>query len=229
LRVLPNYPAAYRQQAEALLRLKRSPEAGQALDRYLKAGGKQTPEVYLARGLIHSQLKEHPAAVAAYTQALLRKEEGEAGKAGAAEALTQRGWAYLKGEAPRMALGDFEEAIKLRPGHAPSFCGRGHALVLLGRVTEAVRDGEEALRLKGGAEQEVLVACIFARAATLLNLTNRPSGRQEYEGRAVDLLCRALHRVPEDQRAAFWQKRILSEPALSTIRRHPRVSRLFKG
>ena len=53
-------PEAYRQRAEVLLALGgRNKEAGEALDRYLKLGGKPTPEVHRARGLLHARRREY--------------------------------------------------------------------------------------------------------------------------------------------------------------------------
>ena len=160
----------------------------------------------------------------AYNRALMLKTD--------AETLTQRGWAFLQLEAPRLALADFEAALKLRPEHASSLCGRGHARVLLGQVSEAVRDGEAALRLRRTAEQELLAACIYARAAGLLSLTQRTPGRPApeapYEERAAELVCKALRRVPEEKRAAYWRTHIQPEPALKAIRRHPKVVRLAR-
>jgi tetratricopeptide (TPR) repeat protein len=226
LKLQPDYPPAHRQRAQALLKLKRYQEAGQALDRYLRHG---TPaaEVYLARGLIHSHFREYRNAVRMYGLALLFGED--------AEALTQRGWAYLQLEAPWLALDDFEVAERLRPKHAASLCGRGHALVLLGRLSESVRAGEEALRQKGTENGELLVACIYARAARLLAATpgkgkrgrERPEAR--YEERAAELLDAALRRVPAAERAAYWREHVQAEPALAALRRHPRVVRLAAG
>jgi tetratricopeptide (TPR) repeat protein len=232
LAIRPTYAPAHRQQAETLLKLNRWREAGQALDRYLAHC--KTPlapanaTVYLARGLIHSELREHGRAVDAYTRALMLRPE----PVRRAEALAQRGWTYLKLESPALALGDFEEAVQLRPAHASSLCGRAHAKVQLGKVSEAVSDAEAALKLDGGTEQELRVACIYARAARLLSLTapSRQRGTARPEARcregAVSLVCHALGRLSEAERSAYWHRRIVNEPALEAIRRHPRVAAL---
>src|SRR5262249_54093942 len=154
-----------------LLKLGRYREAGAALDRCLAhskvALTPANARVYLARGLIHAQLGEQARAVDTYSRALLLETAPDR----LAEALTQRGWAYLKLESPRLALNDFEEAVKRRPGHAGSRCGRGLARVQLGQVVEAVHDAEAALKLDGSVAQELLAACVFARAAARLALT----------------------------------------------------------
>ena len=224
LALQPDFPDAHLQRAETLRKEKRYRKAGQALDGYLKRG-KPDAKSYLVRGLIHNHLREHEAAVGAFNRALMLATD--------ADTLTQRGWTFLQLEAPRLALADFDASLKLRPAHASSLCGRGHARVLLGQVSEGVADGEAALRLKGEEGQELLVACIYARAAGLLALTQPGKGRTgpetRYEKRAAELVCQALSRVPREEREAYWRKHIQSEPALPPIRRHLKVLRLAPG
>ena len=81
----------------------------------------------------------------------------------------RRGWAYL-GESSKLALHDFDEAIKLDPRDSDLYNGRGYARALLGDFSGAVADAEQALRL-GGAGLELRArlalnynaACIYAR------------------------------------------------------------------
>jgi tetratricopeptide (TPR) repeat protein len=225
LAIQPRFPDAHRQRAQTLLEQNRLSEAGQALDRYLahtKAFVKDDAAAYLARGVIHNQLREFTQAVDKLTRALMLRND--------AETLTQRGWAYLQLDAPRIALADFDASLKLRPTHATSLCGRGTARVLLGQMTAGVADAEAALRLQVNAEHELLAACIYARAAGLLALTQRKRGavrpEAHYEELAAEVLCKALSRVPDKERGAFWKKHVEREPALEAIRRHPLVTRL---
>jgi tetratricopeptide (TPR) repeat protein len=230
LAVRPHYPPAHRQRAQTLMKLKKYREAGEALDRYLKYG-EPVPEVYLARGMIHGHLREHASAVEAYTRALMLKADPKSTTH--AEALKGRGWAFLQLEAPRLALADFEAALKQRPADVKALCGRGNARVLRGQVSEAVRDAREALRLAGKGEVELQAACIYARAAGLLSLTPRARGparpESSYEDRAAELVCQALRRVSPEKRAEYWRTHIQDDPALEVIRRHPRVLRLVPG
>jgi serine/threonine protein kinase/tetratricopeptide (TPR) repeat protein len=223
LAIQPDHPDAHRQRAHTLLKLKRYQQAGKALDRYLERGP-PLADVYLARGLLHAQAREYPQAVEAFGRSLMLKSD--------AEALTQRGWAYLQLDAPRLAKADFDASLKVRPRHATTLCLRGTAQVLLGQVTAGVRDAEAAMRLQMTPEQELLAACIYARVAGFLALTQRKRGavrpEARYEDLAADLLCRALRRLPEKERAAFW-RRVEKEPALETVRRHPLVARLTAG
>jgi tetratricopeptide (TPR) repeat protein len=227
LKLRPNYAFAHRQRAETLLALNRHEEAGQALDRYLRAGGKPTPAVYLARGMIHARLRQHQPAVEAYSRSLILKRD--------ALTLSHRGWAYLQLDAARPALADFSAALRLRPRHVNALCGRGNALVRLGKVKEAVEDAEAALRNRPGTEQIFLAACIYARAARLVTLTPRGPARVSgkaatgYEKQALELLARVMKRVPQGERAGFWRKRVLSEPALAGLRRNPKMVELARS
>jgi tetratricopeptide (TPR) repeat protein len=224
LAVRPNHPPANRQRAETLLKLGRPQEAGRALDYYL-FHGKPDARVYLARGLIHLRLKEYQAAADSFSRSLLLQEDSDA--------FAQRGWARLQLDAPALALADFEASLKLRPKHASTLCGKGQALALLGRVSEAISAGEEALHLQQGGESELLVAVVYARAASLLALTQRKRGRERpetrFEERAADLLALALRSIPDGQRAGWWQQRIQTQPALAAIRRHPKLVRMVAG
>jgi len=101
-------------------------------------------EVYLARGMIHGQFREYAPAVEAFSRSLMLKADPQTTTH--AEALTRRGWAYLQLDAPRLALVDFERALKVRPAHAAvAVRPRQTPRVLLGQVSEAVA------RRRGGA------------------------------------------------------------------------------
>src|SRR5262249_26776877 len=134
----------------SLLALKKYPEAGEALDRYLETipvaapGRAPTAEqarklgdVFKARGLIHVQQKDFRAAIDSYTQGLKLQRDPET--------LALRGWAYLMFEAPALALVDFDESLKLRPESSDAWLGRAEARVKLGKVAEALADAEEGL------------------------------------------------------------------------------------
>jgi tetratricopeptide (TPR) repeat protein len=214
LRVCPDYPPAHRQRAETLLALERYAEAGNTLDQYLKAGGVPTPEVYEARGLIHSQLREYPEAVEAYTAALKLRRD--------AAMLVHRGRAYLRLQAPRAALADFEAALRLHPSHAPALCYRGHARLALGQIANALADAEEALRC--GPQTDLLLfntACLYARAADQAEVSG-PAALQDTpwhcRERAVGLLRKMLEQMPRERRAAFWRETVAVEPSLASLR-----------
>jgi tetratricopeptide (TPR) repeat protein len=219
LQVVPGYPPAYRQRADALLALRRDAEAGVALDLYLKAPRKPNPavdrKVSRVRGVIHARRGEHDRAVAAYSRALELGQD--------LSTLNLRGWAYLQLGAVDSALADFDAVLAEQAGHAEALCGRALARVRLGRVAEAVQDAEEAVRRGAPTERLLLgAALVHARAAARTprgaGKAGRPKGAgRRYEERAVELLGAALRRVPAARRAAFWREHVQGEPALARL------------
>jgi tetratricopeptide (TPR) repeat protein len=216
-RVRPDYSPAYRQRARTLFAQKHHREAGEALDRYLRVGGKPTADVYEARGLIHAGQREYEAAVEDYSRALTLKAD--------AQTLSFRGWAYLKLDAARPALADFEAALKLDPAETDALCGRGRARAHLGQVRAAVEDAEAVLRAGRPTDQLLLqAACIYGRAVGDLEAQagNRPGAAgtsYRYQERSVELLRAALEQVPAAQRPDFWRANVYHEPDLLPVGR----------
>jgi tetratricopeptide (TPR) repeat protein len=214
LRLRPEYAPAHLQRAETLLALDHYREAGEALDRYLLRGP-ATPEVYTARGLIHTELQQTAAAIEAYDRALALKPD--------ATTLRCRGWAYLKEGAFQLALLDFQAALRLEPGQRDALCGRGQARVRLGQVAAALEDAEACVR-QGRPTARLLVAAagIYARAMRQV----QPDGRAvvagpgyEYQEHAIRLVRAALEQVPAKQRPTFWRINVQKDPDLLPIRR----------
>lgn len=211
----PNFAEAYRQRAEVLLAIGgRHKEAGEALERFLKVGGKETAAVHQARGLLYQQQKDYRAAVAAYSQALVLEPD--------AKTLSYRGWAYLKQEAVGPALDDFDAALERNPEDADALTGRGTALVLRGRaadVAKATAAAEKTLRAERRTFTQ-LMACvrIFSRAAELHKvrnplLVNDPRAAY-YAQRSLRLLHAAEETLPKKERETFWDKYVRSDPGL---------------
>ena len=232
--VLPEYAAAHRQRAETLVALEKYDRAGKALDRYL-AGRTRDPIFYRARGMIHFRRGEYARAVDLCTRAIQMKPH--------AQALRYRGWSYLALEAPRLALPDFEAALRLEKKNANALCGRGLAAVQLiqprakpavvaKEVRAAATDADEALRLTGERTVHLLMNCarVHARAAGVLEAAGDPAadGRKAiaYQERALRLLRDALEQVPAADRAAFWRASIRPDPALQAIRNTAGLLRL---
>jgi lipoprotein NlpI len=195
-----DYADAYRQRAVVLLKLNQTQEAGDALDRYLKCGGKPDSKIYRARGIIHLEHKDYLAAVAAYSQALHLKED--------AEILTERGWAYLTQEAATPALADFDAALRLAPADANALLGRGAALVQRARladVAEAAAAAEKALALpKPDVKRLLAGARIYARAARIVGAA-KDAREAKYQMRALILLNEAMELTPAPKRPAAWR------------------------
>jgi tetratricopeptide (TPR) repeat protein len=215
LRARPDYAPAHRQRAETLLALDRYREAGEALDRYLQCRGTPTAEVYHVGGLIHAALREYAEAVDAYGWALALRPD--------ARTLADRGRAYLKLDAVRLALRDFDAALKLEPAQADALSGRGFARVCVGERTAGLKDAEAALTNAlatgpGTPELMIRTACTYARAVG--QLRGQPTGGSvsEWQKRAVELVRHALEQVPPARQRDFWQAYVVNEKELQPIR-----------
>jgi serine/threonine protein kinase/Tfp pilus assembly protein PilF len=226
LQLRPGFAEVYRGRAEAFRRLKDYREAARSCDLYLEKGGTPGADVYRTRGLIRASLANYTGAIADYTQALALAPDPAT--------YAHRGWTYLATDAPRLALPDFEEAIRLRPENGDAHNGRGYARVRLGHVPEAVVDAETALRL--GPQDPRLVwnaARIYAQAAGQLDADAAKRDRRavelrsRYEQQAVQLLRQALDLTPAPEQAAFWRDCIgADKAALHPIRRSAAFARL---
>jgi tetratricopeptide (TPR) repeat protein len=213
LTVVPEHAGALRLRAVALLELHRYPEAAASFDRYLGRvePGARAPalaEAYRLRGLTRTQLGLHAGAVQDYTRALEIQPD--------AATHTYRGWVYLVEGAPKLALDDFEAAVRLGAGDGDAYNGRGNARAKLGQGREAVRDAEEALR-RGPRTPRMLhnSATVYAQAA---GLAAGAADRHGDEERALDLLREAVAAVAADRRARFWAEQIDRDPDLAPLR-----------
>ena len=222
LAIRPADPEALRLRADALLALGRGPEAVAALDRYL-APPATDPDAHRKRGFERAKLADHAGALADYTLALAADPDSPTTRA-------RRGWSLLN-ESSRLALGDFEAALKLAPADPDLHAGRGYARVLLGDTPGAVADAEEALRLQPpDAELRARLAlahnaaCIYAQAAARVSHSADDRERQDltlrYKDRAVALIRQALDLLPPAARPAYF-KQVAADPALDPIRSYP--------
>ncbi len=212
LKASPDYPPAQRQRAEALIALNRHAEAGEALDRYLRRHPAE-PAAYLARAIIYQSLHQYTEAIMAYSQALALKED--------AKTFSYRGWAYLDLDAPKPALADFEEALRLDQANLDALLGRAHAKARLGKAADAVKDARAALE-HGPRDRRLLLATarIFALAAGQPDEAGRGQLASRYAEEAVHLLRLALEQVRrEDQRKALWRESVQSEKSFLALRR----------
>jgi tetratricopeptide (TPR) repeat protein len=232
LALRPRLAAAHLGRAQALRHLQMYPESVNAYGEYFKDNARPVPGAYLGRALARSRLNDWSGAVEDYTLAL------NAGD-GSARVHTLRGWAYLAGSSPALALNDFEEAVRLDPRSADAYTGRGYAQVKLGRYDLAVGDADRAVDLvapKGkvvpdpapGSSAVLLLnaARIFAQAAARVSADPRlwsvPKLRQArllgYQRRAIALIVQVLDAVPPAERPAFWQEHVARDGALDSLR-----------
>jgi tetratricopeptide (TPR) repeat protein len=240
LKVLPDDPRALLQRTNVLLKLEDYDEASRTLERYLTRA-KPDAAAYRARGLLFEQRRDFPAALRAYNRALEHEAD--------ARTLSDRGWVYLRLDAARLALADFEEALKRQGGikdarqraelQGTVLCGRAHARVQLGQVADAVVDAEDALK-QGRPSARLLLnaACVYGRAAGRLRpeVSARPADRERYAtpqrlaqftSRAVELVEIALQQVADGrERADFWRRYVADEPSLVPVGAAPALLRL---
>jgi tetratricopeptide (TPR) repeat protein len=220
-----DYPYALGVLAQALLELRRYPEAARAFDLYLARGGTSEGDVYRGRGHARMQLGDYLGAVEDYTRVLHRQP--------GAEMHARRGWAYFFADAWKPALRDFEAALKLDRDHGDAYTGRALSRVMLGRYREAVADAEQARRRKPSTPEMMHnLACVFAQAAAKAEADPKEPGRRKlaesYRATAVTLVRATLDLVPQGDRARFWREQILPDTALEPLRTYPAFQKLVK-
>jgi serine/threonine protein kinase/tetratricopeptide (TPR) repeat protein len=191
---------AQRLRAETLFRLRRFEEVIAVFDHYLETGI-PLESVYRGRGLARAELGQFPGAIEDFTKAL------ELHPTSAVQAY--RGWTHLVVDAPKLALRDFDLALKLDAKNSDAFSGRGFARAVVGQHAEAIQDANEALRL-GPRTPRLLynVARIHA---------NCPGQGPQ---RAVELIKQALAMLPKADRSNFWSTHIRSDAAMAAIRNY---------
>jgi tetratricopeptide (TPR) repeat protein len=230
--LLPGAPAeAHRWRAEALLQLQppRYKEALQAYDAYLKAPGAAArrqglAEVHQARGLVRARLGDYPRAIDDYNQALVLRPDSATH--------AYRGWAYLESKDPRLALADFQEAIRLNDGNADAYNGCAYACVKLGDYDQAIKDTRKAVDCAPKDPRTLWNAAnVFAHVFGKLDTEGAGSpaaweAHFQYQDEALRLLGQALAFTPAEERAAFWREKVQPDRDLDRIRRSPGYARL---
>ena len=135
LRLAPDDPEAHRVRVAALMELKRYDAVLASADAYL-ARGKPIAEILEIRGLAHQARRNYTAAIADFNRALDLAPAAE--PAQRSRLLNRRGWGYQYADAPRLALSDFEESLRLEPNQSGAYGGRGLARIRLGEWRPAV-------------------------------------------------------------------------------------------
>ena len=188
------------------------------------ARGKPWPDIHEIRGLARASRGDYAGAIDDYSHALVLRP-------GQPRLLSSRGLAYLVSDAPRLALRDFDEALRLRPlqRRGPQRPGPGAGAP--GRPSRAIAEAEESLRHDAPtARRAYNAARIYAQAAIAAAAEVTEKGRlavtlvERYQDRAVALVKLALERTPAERRAAFWQDQVAADPALRSLQRRLRRS-----
>jgi tetratricopeptide (TPR) repeat protein len=189
--------------------------------------GKKSAFLYQLRGEAHADHNNFPEAIRDYGRALELHPDDPG-------LLIRRGWAYLVFDSPRLALADFDAAIKLDPLNGDAYNGRGTAHVRLGDHRAAVADAREALgRAKANPRVTYNAARIYALAASSAAAEVGEKGRQarllssQYQDAALQLIRKALEQESPVKRAALWRDTILPDPALKAIRRRLKFEHLI--
>jgi tetratricopeptide (TPR) repeat protein len=217
-----------RLRAETLLALGNGREAIRAFNRYLDPSDTD-PAALRQRGFERARIADSAGALADYTRALALDPNSPSTRA-------RRGWGLL-GDASKLALHDFEEAIKLDPKNGDLYCGRALARVVLGDHAGGVADAETGMKLgipgddrRGQIALNYNGACIYAQAAAKAAFIAETQDRQalvkRYQDRAVALFRQTINQIPAAARASFVKQATL-DPALDTIRAYPPFMRLI--
>jgi tetratricopeptide (TPR) repeat protein len=183
----------------------------------LLARDRPSATLYELRGLAKEQLRDYQGAIEDLTLAIALHP-------GSAPVLAQRGALYLVTAAPRSALRDFQEAIRLDASNADAYLGRGQALVTLSQHCEAVADAAKALGLgEPTATRLYGAARIHALAAVALSAEARKTGPDAVrlvtrnQDHAVKLLAEWRKRLPAADRDSALRD-LLQDPAMATLR-----------
>jgi tetratricopeptide (TPR) repeat protein len=213
-----DYPDAHLLRLELLRRLKRHDDVIRSCDPLI-ARGKATAAIYERRALAREAIRDYSGAIEDFTTAMSLKGDRE-------RLLRLRGWVYIVADAPKLALHDFEEAIRLDSSSGDAHNGRGFALLRFGEHRAAVAGAERALSLgEPTADLFYKAARVYAVAAVVVSAEARKKGQESvflvtrYQDRAADLLREAIQRLPADRRASFVKEVILDDPELKTLHR----------
>jgi eukaryotic-like serine/threonine-protein kinase len=226
LRIRPDYAPAHRLRAESLLLLNRIEDALVSLDICVQQE-KPNAAIYRARAQARAKIGRLADAVDDYTRAL-DLDPDPVGH-------SQRGWSYLLiYDAPKLALRDFEMALKLDPAHTDAFNGRGTCRVMLGAFPLGIADAEEAVRRAADAPRMIYKSArIYAIIVGKLEADALKGDRKAVEmrgqclDRALELLRQSLKGLPAEQRPGFWKELVESDNAFASIRRAPAYGKLM--
>lgn len=222
----------YTLRGEAFIELRRYPEAVESYDRAEQLGWEPDAEGCRFRGLARGKVGRHSEAIADLSLSIEKRP--------LPEVFGERGWLYLVSSAPKLALWDFEESLR-RKETADAYNGRGFARVVLGDVTGAIADANEALR-QGPETPRLLFNCarIYSQSAAKMGTSEKgrspnsaiQQARHQLLDQTVELLRRAIDRLPEEKRADFWRDIVRPDESLNPLRDWPAFVKLderFRG
>jgi tetratricopeptide (TPR) repeat protein len=220
LKINPDHLDALRLRLELQRALKRYDDVIRSCDELL-ARDRPSAALYEFRGLAREKLRDYQGAIEDQTLAIALHP-------GSAPLLARRGALYLVTDAPRLALRDFRESIRLDASNADAYLGRGLALVTLGQHREAVADAAKALALgEPTATRHYNAARIHALAAIAVTAEARKTGQDAVrlvtrnQDQAVEFLAEWQKRLPAADRDSALRD-LLQDPAMAPLRRRLR-------
>jgi serine/threonine protein kinase/lipoprotein NlpI len=218
---IADYAEAHRLRLAVLQALRRYDDIMRSCNALL-AKGNPSAELFELRALAREHTEDYLGAIDDDTQAIALRPQW-------VPLRVRRGWLYTVSNAPRLALRDFEEAIRLEPSNSDAFIGRGSARVRLGQYRGAVDDAARAISLGEPSPETLYKASrIYAQAAIAATTEVRRTGQEaislvsRYQDNAVALVREALKRLPPGQRASFASNVVSKDPAFLMLRRRLR-------
>jgi tetratricopeptide (TPR) repeat protein len=231
LEVDPNFLVAHRLRIDVLRKLKRHAEVIRSCDA-LVARGKPSADLYELRALAKQDLSDYQGAIEDDTLAIALRP-------GNAALLARRGGLFLVTDAPRSALRDFDESIRLDPSSPSStdaYLGRGLARATLRLHRQAAADASRAVRVGELSDTRLYNAArIYARAAIAAAAEAKKTGQDavglvsRYQDQAVALVRQAVTRLPAANRPTFVRDVVQTDPALTTLRHRLRSLELAES
>jgi tetratricopeptide (TPR) repeat protein len=220
LKINPDHLEAHRLRVDMYRKLNRYADLLRSCNDLLSRERPSAP-VYELRGLAKENLGDYLGAIEDQTLAIALQP-------GSAALLARRGALYLVNDAPRLALRDFKEAIRLDESDPDAYLGRGQALVALGHHREAVADAAKALGMSAPTPPRLYSAArIHALAAIADAAEARKTGQEAVrlanrnQEQAVNLLVEWLRRLAPSERSSSLHN-LLQDPIMATLRRRLR-------
>jgi len=152
-----NYPAAYRNRAEAHIEVRHYQDALSDLEQVV-ATSDGDERLLILRGRVYAEAGDHQAAVQDFSAALeVAPESGEA--------YAGRGLAQLARGRIEEALSDCDMAVTFAPDHAPAYLCRARAYLQLAQPVQVSTNLSRALELSPGMADAYVVRAQLAEEA----------------------------------------------------------------
>jgi tetratricopeptide (TPR) repeat protein len=224
LKINPDHLEAHRLRVDMYRKLNRYADLLRSCNDLLSRE-KPSAALFDLRGLARANLGDYEGAIEDQTLAIALQPDS-------APLLARRGAHYVVAGAPRLALRDFQRAIKLDESDPDSYLGRGLALAALGQRREAVADAAKALGMSEPTSARLFSAARIHALAAIADAAEVGKTGQEAarlaarnQDQAVKLLAEWLKRLPAGERSSSLHN-LLQDPAMATLRHRLRALEL---